>query len=332
MKKTLLVFFLLLGALWAMPLQAHDFTAKLKGGQTLYFNITDTVKHTVELTYQGKIRDQHENLPEGRLEIPRTVKFKDVIYTVTAIGPKAFSGAAQLEALVIPATVEKICDFAFEDCSKLRAILFPGSPVEFGEGVFYRCPAIENLSFGSDWKEINLGVFRWSDCLKHVSIPARVEKITNLKTIASLERVCVDPNNSHFSSATGLLLSKNGKTLFACPRAYRGAVVVPEGVEAVLDGAFIDCPFIEEVTFPDTLKDLPYQEFSRNNQLKSLVFLSAEPILNYTGEANEEPRFALQVASPDVKVFVPAASFAAWRNAVREKEGFVSKKSIKKNK
>ena len=328
MKKSLFLFSLLLGVFWALPVQAHDFTAKLKGGQTLYFNITDTVRHTVELTYEGKIRDNHENLPVGRLELPRTVKFKDVVYTVTAIGPKAFSGAAELETLVIPGTIVKIHDFAFEDCSNLQAILFPGSQVEFGEGVFYRCPAIENISFGSEWKEINLGVFRWSENLKRIMIPARVEKIANLKTIASLEAVEVDPNNSLFSAAAGLLFSKNGKTLYACPRSYHGAVVVPEGVETVKEGAFIDCPYVEAVTFPASLKALPYQEFSRNAQLKSVTFLSAEPLLNYPQE--KDPLFALQVASPVVKVFVPAASVFAWRKAVYEAEGFVSKKSVKK--
>lgn len=330
MKKALFLFSFLLGLLGSFPVYAHDFTAKLKGGQTLYFNITDTVRHTVELTYEGKIRDQHEHLPTGRLEIPRTVKFKDVVYTVTAIGPKAFSGAAELETVVIPGTVAKIHDFAFEDCSKLQAILFPGSPVEFGEGVFYRCSAIENISFGSEWKEINLGVFRWTECLKRVMIPARVEKISNLKTIASLETVEVDPNNSLFSSFAGLLFSKNGKTLYACPRAFRGAVLVPEGVETVKEGAFIDCPYVETVSFPASLKALPYQEFSRNAQLKSVTFLSADPLLNYTQENTS--RFALQVASPAVKVFVPASSITAWRNALYEADGFVSKKSIKKNK
>ena len=328
MKKSLFLFSLLLGVVWALPVQAHDFTAKLKGGQTLFFNITDTVRHTVELTYEGKIRDNHENLPVGRLELPRTVKFKDVVYTVTAIGPKAFSGAAELETLVIPGTIVKIHDFAFEDCSKLQAILFPGSQVEFGEGVFYRCPAIENISFGSEWKEINLGVFRWSENLKRIMIPARVEKIANLKTIASLEAVEVDPNNSLFAAAAGLLFSKNGKTLYACPRSYHGSVVVPEGVETVKEGAFIDCPYVEAVTFPASLKALPYQEFSRNAQLKSVTFLSAEPLLNYPQE--KDPLFALQVASPAVKVFVPAASVSAWRKAVYEAEGFVSKKSVKK--
>ncbi len=330
MKKSLFFFSLLLGVLLATPVQAHDFTAKLKGGQTLYFNITDTVRHTVELTYEGKIRDSHENIPAGRLDLPRTVKYKDVVYTVTAIGPKAFSGAAELETIVIPGTVVKIHDFAFEDCSKLRGIIFPGNQIEFGEGVFYRCPSIENVSFGSEWIEINLGVFRWSDNLKRIMIPARVEKISNLKAVATLESVEVDPNNSLFSSSAGLLFSKNGKTLYACPRSYQGSVVVPEGVEAITEGAFIDCPYIESVTFPASLKKLPYQEFSRNAQLKSVTFQSTDPILNYAQEKDQF--FALQVASPDVKVLVPAASVSAWRGAVYESEGFVSKKSIKKSK
>ena len=327
MNRTRLFLFLLF-ILLPFPGGAHDFTAKLKGGQTLYFNITDTVGHTVELTYEGRIRDNRDILPTGRLELPRTVKYKDVIYTVTAIGPKAFSGATELEAVVIPGTVKKIGDFAFEDCKSLSSVLFPGSPVELGEGVFYRCPAIENISLGTEWKELNLAVFRWSDSLKRIVIPSRVEKITNLKTIAPLESVEVDPNNNTFLSADGLLLSKNGKTLFACPRARSGKVVVPDGVEKVLDGAFIDCLTIETVTFPESLKELPYQEFSRNAVLSSVKFLSSEPLLNYKQE--DASFFALQVANPALKVFVPGSSISNWQKAVYNAEGFISKKSIKK--
>lgn len=328
MKKIVLFVCLLLGGIWSTSLRAHDFTAKLKSGQTLFFNITDTIHHTVALTYEGKIGDEHDNLPAGRLEIPRTVKFKDIVYTVTAIGPKAFSGAAGLVELVIPGTIVAIQDFAFEDCSKLQAILFPGGPLEFGEGAFYRCPSIENISFGSDWKEINLGVFRWSKCLKRVMIPARVEKITNLKTIVSLEMIEVDPNNSKFSSFAGLLFSKNGKILFACPRSYKDAVILPDGVESITEGAFIDCLEIKDVAFPASLKSLPFQEFSRNSVLKTITFMSESPVLNYLPES--DPHFALQVVSPDIKVLVPASSISAWRNSIYEAEGFVTKKSIRK--
>lgn len=327
MNKTRLFLFLLFFLL-PFPGGAHDFTAKLKGGQVLYFNITDTVVHAVELTYEGRIRDNHEALPSGRLELPRTVKFKDIVYTVTAIGPKAFSGATELEAVVIPGTVKKIDDFAFEDCKSLSSVLFPGSPVEFGEGVFYRCSSIENISFGTEWKDINLAIFRWSECLKRIVIPSRVEKITNLKAIATLEYVEVDPNNNSFSSADGLLLSKNGKTLFACPRARKGEIVVPEGVEKMQDGAFIDCLAIETLIFPESLKSLPYQEFSRNAALRRITFLSSQPLLNYKLE--EASFFALQVANPAVKVFVPGPSVSNWQKAVYRAEGFISKESIKK--
>lgn len=328
MRKASIILSLLLAVGWALPVQAHDFSARLKGGQTLYFNITDTVRHTVELTYEGKIRDAHENQPAGRLEIPRTVKYKGDVYTVTAIGPKTFSGAALLEAVVIPETVETIQAFAFEDCVKLSAILFPGSPVTFGEGVFFRCSAIESISFGSDWKEINLSHFRWSEKLRKIQIPARVEKISNLKKLASLESVEVDPNNSVFAAADGMLLSKDGTKLYACPRSRRGDVTVPEGVKTVKEGAFIDCPYLENVVFPASLEELSYEEFSRGSQLKSVTFLSEQPLLNYS--LTEEPRFALKVASPQVKVYVPASAVAAWRSAVQEGEGFLTKKSIRK--
>ena len=328
MRKASIILSLLLAVGWALPVQAHDFSARLKGGQTLYFNITDTVRHTVELTYEGKIQDAHENQPAGRLEIPRTVKYKGDIYTVTAIGPKTFSGAALLEAVVIPETVETIQAFAFEDCVKLSAILFPGSPVAIGEGVFFRCSAIENISFGSDWKEINLSHFRWSEKLRKIQIPARVEKLSNLKKLASLESVEVDSNNSVFTAAGGMLLSKDGTILYACPRSRRGDVTVPEGVKTVKEGAFIDCLYLENVVFPASLEDLSYEELSRSGELKSVTFLSEQPLLNYS--LNEEPRFALKVASPQVKVYVPASAVAAWRSAVQDGEGFLTKKSIRK--
>lgn len=294
---------LLLGALMFAGVEgaAHDFTATVNG-QRLYFEITNKTKKTVSVTYNGSIADKKALDIEGIVEIPAKIKHNDVVYHVTAIGQKAFANADRLKGIVIPSGVETIGDFAFEDCDSLKSVVFPGNPVTLGQGIFFKSPEIENVTIGSDWKSIDFTMFRWSDKLTSITIPAKIEKIQGVKKLVALKTISVDPNNKKFTSHDGMLYSKDGATLFACPRAYMGKVNVNYGVIKVLDGALIDCLAITSIDLPSTVQSISFRETSRMKNLENIILRSETPVI--TGYINGTGKFFFQLANPKTNIIV----------------------------
>ena len=328
-----------------LPLSAHDFSVRLKGDNTLYFSILDTVKHTIAVTAAVKYPGIKTEKPSNRLDIPGIVQHRDTVWYVTTINAKAFANSDQLTFVSLPSSVESIGDAAFSGCSSLMGIIFPARQISISKDAFMGCKAIANISFGTDWTEIDLNLFQDSDSLRMVRVPARVRKLTNLKSLTALETVEVDPNNSVFHSRDGLLYSADQQTLFACPRGRSGEVIVPEETVSILDGAFADCSLLESISLPSSLQKVSYLEFSRCTLLKSLTLHAKKPIT--TARREGVPVFAIRMPSSKMVLFVPSETFSLYQKVIcteaghyenmdgRQNEyfqevGFVSKKSIKR--
>ncbi|MBO7067917.1 MAG: leucine-rich repeat domain-containing protein [Bacteroidaceae bacterium] len=297
----------------AMTATAHDFSATF-GGQRIYFNITDTLQKTVEITYKGSITAHAAPEVKGSLAIPVTVHHLNQVFTVASIGAKAFAGASGLTDVVIPSSIRQIGDFAFERCTALRSIVFPGSKPAMGQGIFFLCKSLQNISLGSDWTEINFSMFRWSDSLQTVTVPSRLTRIQGLKTLRSLTTIQVDANNPSYSAIDGVLYNKQQTRLLCVPRAAKGALVVPEGVTEVMWGSLIDCPAITAVDFPASLTVLSFRELSRMPLLKSIT-LRGERVLA-TASLNGCDTTLFVVSSPDVQLLVPKKMQKAYSKAL----------------
>lgn len=297
----------------AMTASAHDFSATV-GGQRIYFNITDTLQKTAEVTYKGRIADHNAPEVEGALTIPATVRHGGHVFTVTAIGAKAFSGATALTDIVIPSSVRLIGDFAFEGCSQLRSVVFPSAKPDLGQGTFFMCKSLRNISLGSDWTQIDFSMFRWSDSLQTVVIPSKLTRIQGLKTLRSLTTIQVDANNASYTAADGILYDRKQTRLLCVPRAAKGALIVPEGVREVMWGALIDCPDITDVDLPASLSVLSFRELSRMPQLHSIT-LRGERVLT-TASLNGRDTTLLVVSNPDVQLLVPKKMQKAYSKAL----------------
>lgn len=286
----------------ALTATAHDFTATVDG-QKIYFNITSKTHRTAEVTYQGSISDRHSPESKGYLEIPSNVRHGKIVYQVTQIGPKAFSGATGLTGVMLPSTVKEIGDFAFEGCTNLSKVIFPGGDVKMGQGTFFKCTALQDLSFGSDWKMLDLASYRWSDSLRSITIPAKVEKIKNFKSLASLSEINVDANNSRFSTYRGILYNKDFTTLYGVPRAYKGILKIKEGTITVTRGALIDCLNVTCIDISASVQTFSFRETSRMPELKEIVLRGEKPMT--TAYSQGEGCFLLQIVNSSVKINVP---------------------------
>ena len=80
----------------------------------------------------------------------------------------------------------------------------------------------------------------------------------------------VDPENPRFKSVDGVLLSKDGKTLYRySPAKTAASYRVPDGVERVGERAFAGARF-ESVELPASLKTIEKEAFSKCDALKSV--------------------------------------------------------------
>lgn len=149
---------------------AYDF--KVNG---LYYNKLSS--NTVEVTYKSF------GGYSGTLSIPSSVNYSGVLYKVTAIGSRAFSGCYRLSGTIsIPSSVTSIGDDAFKGCSGLTGSLtIPSSVTSIGDYAFFGCNGFTgSLTIPSSVTSIGYDAFHYCSGLNGtLTIPGTVKFIGN---------------------------------------------------------------------------------------------------------------------------------------------------------
>ena len=141
--------------------------------------------------------------------------------------------------LNIPEGVEIMVDNSARALSRVTSLLLPSSLKEIGNF------ALQNNFYTS------------------LNIPANVEKIGmgNLVMCESLKELTVESANAYFKSDGKLLLSKDGKKIYAS-LIQSGDLVIPDGVEEIDGYTFIYMQEISSVKSPNTLKKIGNSAFA----------------------------------------------------------------------
>lgn len=191
MKKLVLLLFVMFFSCFSQKAIAYDFSAVNDYGDTIYYNITSD--STVEVTYEGysMIRPTSGHIPpntttiwiyygktySGNIAIPSIINKNDTIYTVTAIGERAFMFNSNLYTILIPNSVKIIKDDAFEYCSSLITIDFPNYINSIGEYSFRYCERLETVYLPDSITIIPFRAFECCYNLKTVSMTNSVKSI-----------------------------------------------------------------------------------------------------------------------------------------------------------
>lgn len=111
-------------------------------------------------------------------------------------------------------------------------------------------------------KMIGDKAFLQTDGLETVKIPETVETIGRFAFAdnAGLKTVTVDENNTFFADADGVLFDKTMKTLICYPCGMGADYTVPDGVEALADGAFSGST-VKNIILPESLKQIGEMAF-----------------------------------------------------------------------
>jgi hypothetical protein len=162
----------------------------------------------------------------------------------------------------------------FWDCTGLTAIeVDPSNPAY---------SSVEGMLFNKEHSTL-------IQCPGGKSGPAVVpESVTEIREgafsgCAGLSVIEVDPSNPAYSSLDGMLLDKEGTTLFLCPEGRSGQLAIPEGVTEIGTGAFRGCTRLTELVIGEGVTSIRNYTFAGCTGLTSIVIPGSVTLLGGGG-------------------------------------------------
>ena len=242
MKRFLTFLFasMLAGQTWA-----QDFTVG-----NLKYTVSDSANHKVSVI-------KTESGISGELQIPDTVKYEGVAYSVSTIGHYAFFDCVQLTSVSIPNSVSSIDSTAFTFCdnietltyntnavgdmfkglTSLKAVNIGDSVTIIGDEAFFGCYNLKSVKFGNSVANIGNGAF--SGCpLTSVTLPNSLTKI----------------GDGAFSGCESL-----------------ASVNIPDAVTSIGKEAFYSCHSLSSIAIPNLVARIEDETFCHCDQLASVT-------------------------------------------------------------
>lgn len=234
-----------------------------------WYEYRDCIKYISmpnELTYIGIYAFQELD-SVSRVTIPASV---------TTIGQAAFYFCNGIDTVEFTDGLQVIDDHAFFNCKGLTNIVLPNTVTEIGLEAFSQCSNIKSVTLSNNLQKIGTQAFAGNLAMETISvIPASVTSIGEGPFVAcwKLSAINVDGDNENYSSADGILFTKDNTTLiqFPCNKKDIIAYTIPSCVTTVGPGAFNNCQ-LEYITLPNTVTNIGDGAF--------FCFLIKKPVYN----------------------------------------------------
>ena len=217
---------LLLIATWLFSVNAFAEAVEIDG---IYYNLVTKIKQA-EVT-------KNPNKYTGTVNIPETVSYNDVTYSVTSIGNTAFYSCFGLTSVTIPNSVTSIGGAAFSSCSGLTSVTIPNSVTSIGGSAFYGCSGLTSVTIPNSVTSIGDYAFYSCSGLTSVTIPNSVTSI----------------GDHAFYNCSGLT-----------------SVTIPNSVTSIENFAFEDCSGLTSVTIPNSVTSIGTRAFYECGGLTSV--------------------------------------------------------------
>lgn len=266
-----------------------------------YF-VVDDIKYSVNMKKtSGQLVEDFARIIKGQrgrateLEIPDTVNYDGKNYPVKIIEKNAFSGKENIQKLSIGNNVETIDEYAFSSCHGIENIVFGNKVRTIGKNAFSGCTSITKLQLPDSVVNINDNAFGNCTGITRIFIPKNVYSMFSgtfhpFRGCIAVDSIEVDSDNADYKSENNCLLKKDGTRLYVacknsgqipqsvttiCKYAFSGidtltAVVIPEGVRLIENGAFRDCVSLAQVNIPSSVTSI-YDEAFANTGLVDFV-------------------------------------------------------------
>ncbi len=116
--------------------------------------------------------------------------------------------------------------------------------------------------------------FDGNEKITKLQIPASVKTIESFAfTGSKIAEIEVDSENENYSSANGILYSKDKTSLVYCPTAKaEKELQIPSGTKTIAEGAFYTCAQITSVKFPVGIESIGDAAFAGCTSIKTVTF------------------------------------------------------------
>ena len=289
---TLFLFAILLGS-YAMAQQNYDFSAACESGQTLYYKITSSTEpYTVEVVSQNTSSPYYSNDPTDNLEIPVSVEYDNITYSVTSIGSSAFRGCSELTSVTIGNSVTSIGEHAFSNCSGLTSVTIGNSITSIGDDAFSECTGLTFVNFNATNCTTMGGslypVFRNSNVNATINIGEGVTTIPDYafkgllgngmliipSSVTSIGRNAFTNCSGLTSLTIGNSVTSIGYSAFEFCSGLTGTLTIPNSVTSIGGNAFSGCSGITSLTIGDSVEIIGTEAFSGLSSV-SIVYFNA---------------------------------------------------------
>ena len=143
----------------------------------LYYEL-DNENHTAQVTYD-KYGEATNYSGLTTVDVPASVTYNTVKYTVTGIGDDAFYSCSSLTAITMTNNVKNIGSSAFSHCTNLASVIMGISVINIGRGAFFECTGLTHVTIGNKVSSVGIDAFYGCTGLTEITIPASVTEIGN---------------------------------------------------------------------------------------------------------------------------------------------------------
>lgn len=203
----------------------------------LYYNL-DGTNQTAEITSQNS-SSPFWSTPITTADIPASVTYNNVKYSVISIGKNAFHDCTGLTSVEIPNSVISIGIAAFHTCSGLASITIPDSVNNIEGSAFYKCTGLNSITIPNSVTSIGGSAFYGCTGLTYVTIGNSVTSIGDYT----------------FSGCTRLT-----------------SVTIGNNVRSIGDYAFHNCSGLTSVTIPNNVTSIGNNAFKNCSNITSVVW------------------------------------------------------------
>ena len=215
------------------------------------------------------------NYYSGRVDIPASIAYDGVEYSVTSIHSEAFSFCSALTSVSIPSSMTWIKYSAFIFCRNLTSVYISdiaawcsidftnsaSNPLAYGAELYLNGQVIKDLTIPDNVTKIGAYAFSGCSSLTSVTIPGGVTSIGGwtFSDCISLTSVSIP------SSVTSI----GGSAFLGCSSLT--SVTIPSGVKTIETGTFRNCTSLTSVTIPSSVKTIGTDAFLNCSSLTSVT-------------------------------------------------------------